>query len=232
MKSSISEQLKNVKTEPADVSEYGQLPLREDVVVFEESTIKQWDKLRIIRKNLKVVEKYLSSNNGEKLNVWIAETKNDGASKVVLEKIGNHNDATGGISAYYLNLQNYYDQEEKKYDELEAKDIVPDDVKASTGEKREVRAEKRKTRGQVRKLKMRDLKRDEKGYLVVEIEEPAVLNADGGQNDEEKKEIETPKKVGDEVLKKTKNNVGIWIAGTLITITAVTTIVALTNTNK
>ena len=79
------------------------------------------------------------------------------------------------------------------------------------------------------KLKMRDLKRDEKGYLMVEIEEPSlVLNADGSGD----KKDESVAEKAEEVIKKTKNNIGVWIAGTLITITAITIVVSLSNKNK
>ncbi len=228
MKSTLADQLKSIKSEPTDVSEYGKLPVREDIVVLEPAAQKQWDKLRMIRKNLKVVDKYIATSGGETLNEWIAATKNDGISKVVLDKIGSHNDATGGISAYFFNLQKFYDQEEQKYDEIEEKEILPDDIKKMVGDLRADRSEKRGNRAKARKIKLRDLKKDDKGYLVVEIEEPEVLNADGGQEQPAPEpKLENPK----DVIEKSKKNIGVWIAGTLILITVITVGVSLTKSN-
>lgn len=206
-----------------DFSAYGKLPIREDVLLAESGDgplMKQWEKLQYIRKNLSILNRYVVSNKGEKIAVWLKDNK-EGMSPVVLEKIGAHNDETGGISAYFFNLQNFYDEQEALYDSMEAKDKFPDDVKKIAYDLRRGRAEKRVARRVIRKGKMKDLVADNKGYLKYEIEEPTVVAVDGG---EKAPAVVVPteeeKKVGEAIVK-SKKKIMIWIAGTLIAVTAI-----------
>ena len=222
MKPSIKDQLSGIKL---DTSEYGWLPIREDVLCFDpdNGTQKQWEKLNIIRKNLKVVNKYIHPNKGESINDWITQTGNNGISKIVLSSIGKHNDETKGITAYFINLQKFYDQEEEKYDTLEENAGINTDMKLAISELRDERKEKRKIRRSARKLKLRDLKKDGNGYLVVgDEEEPHKI--------EEKNEIKEQKESvlqTQELIKNSKKRIRVWLVGAFITITAISLIASL-----
>lgn len=219
MNASLADQLKEAKL---DYSSYGKLPIREDVLVFrkgneeDKDIMKQWEKISYLQKHLSTIDRYIQHNKGEKLGDWLKQN-NIKISKIVFDKIGNHNNATGGISAYFLNLQNFYDQEEEKYDKMEVDSNVPAEEKKIAEDLRKTRAEKRQTRRKVRKLKTRDLHADGKGYLQVDLEEPAVVKEEVVSTSEEKKAEE---KV-EEAVKSTKKNIGIWIAGTVIVIAAI-----------
>lgn len=219
MKPDLATQLKEAKL---DYSGYGRLPIREDVLVFRKGNeenkdiMEQWEKLSYLQKHLSTIDRYIQRNKGEKLGDWL-KSNNIGLSKIVLDKIGNHNNATGGISAYFLNLQNFYDQEEEKYDRMEMDSNVPADIKNIAEDLRKTRAEKRQMRRKTRKLKMRDLQADGKGYLQVDLEEPAVVKEEVVPTTEEKKSEE---KV-EEAVKTTKRNIGIWVAGTVISLTVI-----------
>lgn len=230
MNASLAEQLKGASL---NFNDYGRLPMREDMLLFGKTegqppVIKQWDKLRLIRKNLFVLSKYLQKNNGETVSDWIHNNR-ESLSDNAIAKIGNYNDETGGISAYFFNLQNFYDQQEQDYDATESKSIAPPDAKEAINKMRLTRTEKRKVRGVLRKEKLKNLKSDGKGFLVVEMDEPPtpapVKNADG-----EKPIAENPKPVIEkkptdaavEEIYKTRRKIGIALAGTVIFITAVT----------
>ena len=223
MKKDILDQLKDVKL---DFSTYARLPVRDDILIIndpkEGALLKQWEKLNYLRKHLKILDEYISNNKGQTLAQWLSGWKR-GLSKIVLDKIGSHNNDTGGISVYFLNLQTFYDEQEAVYDALEARAAVPADLKEPVGAMREARAEKRKNRAVVRKARQKDLKADNKGYLLFTVEEePAAA-------EEEKKEEEVPKKeeekktTPEEKIKKA-GKVGVWIAGIVITVTAITVI--------
>ena len=212
----LADLLKDVKID--FTSDYGRLPIREDVLVFNpnEAVMKQWEKLHYLQKHLRVIDKYIQHNKGETLNEAL-KARNIGLSKNVTDKIGNHNNKTGGISMYFLNLQNFFDLEEEKYDKMEGNVSMPGDIQNIVGELRKEREAKRQTRRKVRKLKMRDMKADGKGYLYVEAEEPKV---------EEKKEAEEKKMEAEaapvvEAIKKSKKNILVWIAGATIAIAAI-----------
>lgn len=220
MKPSIADQLKEVKL---NFSDYFRLPMREDVLVFNsaDGIVKQWEKLLYLQKHLKTINRYIEKNKGEKLNDWL-KTNNAGLSKIVLDKIGNHNNETGGISSYFFNLQNFYDIEEEKYDKMEESASMPDDLQNVISELRNKRTEKRTIRRKTRKLKMRDMKADGKGYLYVDVEEPPMQEEkkDETTNTEIKKAEE---KVVDAVNKGRKN-IMVWIAGITISIAVISII--------
>ena len=233
MNASLAEQLKGASL---NFNDYGRLPMREDMLLFGKTeghlpVIKQWDKLRLIRKNLYVLSKYLQKNNGETVSEWLHNNR-ESLSDNAIAKIGNYNDETGGISAYFYNLQNFYDQQEQDYDAAESKSPAPDDAKEAIAKMRLIRTEKRKVRGVLRKEKLKNLKSDGKGFLVVEMEEPPKpkpapdKNADGEKPvSSEKPNLVTEKKTTDEAVEaiyKTRRKIGIALAGTVIFITAVT----------
>lgn len=232
MKPTLSDQLKDFKL---DFSDYGRLPIREDVIVFDasdaeknKSIMKLWERLNYLRKHLKIIDRYIQHNKGETLIEWLQQT-NQALSEKVLKEIGNYNNETGGISAYFLNLQDFYDKQEAMYDDAESKVTIPDDLKNAVNELRPTRLDKRKARSKTRKIKFKDMKKDNKGYFKVEIEEP-VAPADGDVKEKLegiKEKLETEKKMK-EVEKKTKS-IGIWIAGTLIAVTAIGTFMAIKN---
>src|SRR3990167_3007178 len=130
MKPSLADQLKEAKF---NFSDYARLPIKEDVLIFkkpsgsdadDDALMKQWEKLQYLQKHLKTINRYIQKNKGEKLNEWL-KINNVGLSKIVLNKIGNHNNETGGISSYFFNLQNFYDIEEEKYDKVEENASIP-----------------------------------------------------------------------------------------------------------
>ena len=249
MGTQLFEQLKDVKL---DYSAYGALPILEDVVLIApqkpedvklRTVFKQWEKLNYLRKHLRILDGYIRFNKGLVLKDWLAIKKCD-LSNHVVEKIGDHNNDTGGISAYFFNLQNYYDEQEHHYDNMEALSTVPPDIKRHIDALRVARRGKRKMRGEMRRLQMRDLKKSDKGYLVIEVEEPANVmhNADGGEQKEtapppkpDVKKPESPKpddKPAMDVLTKVKSNITVWIAGTAITLTVVALAVGLSGGQK
>lgn len=219
MNPSLADQLKNVKL---DSSDYSRLPIREDVLVFKDSAnvMKQWNKLVSLQSHLKVINRYIQRNKGEKLNDWL-KTNNLVLSRNVLDKIGNHDNATGGISAYFLNLQNFYDGEEEKYDAMEENGGVPDDLQRILKEMRDARAEKRATRRKVRKLKLKDLKADGKGYLIVNVEEPEAPKEEPKKTVEEKKLEDAVKGAG--------KNIGKWV---LIAVGSVAVLALIANSKE
>lgn len=219
MKSSLAEQLAGIKL---DFSTYSKLPIREDVLIFDDAKpgdkdkkpiLAQWEKLHYLRNHLERLNRYLQKNNGETIRDWMV-ANNTGLSKNVLDKIGSHNNKTGGISAYFFNLQNFYDQEEQKYDDMEANAKMPNDLIGLIGELRKKRFEKRNERRAVRKIKLRDMKADGKGYLEIAVEEPAVVQA---ANAEAEKAVEATVAA----VKKTTSKVAIWIAGAVIVVAGI-----------
>lgn len=224
MNPSLADQLKDVKL---DTSDYSRLPIREDVLVFKKNDkedkdlLKQWEKLHYLRNHLKTINRYIQKNKGEKLYDWL-RANNTGLSKMVLDKIGNHNNETGGISMYFLNLQNFYDGEEEKYDKMESDTSMPGDLQTIVREMMEARTEKRQLRRKARKLQMRDMKKDGKGYLYVDVEEPKKVE----EVKEEKKETPKEVEVVQDAIKKTKSNIAVWIAGTIITIGVISLLVS------
>lgn len=221
MRPSLKDQLAGIKL---DFSTYSKLPIREDVLVFDNSSpddkekkaiLAQWEKLNYLRTHLDRLNQYIQKNHGESIGDWLARN-NIGLSKVVLEKIGSHNNSTGGISAYFFNLQNFYDQEEQKYDEMEAKAKMPSDISNLIGDLRNRRYEKRLERREMRKLKMKDMKADGLGYLQIVVDEPEVVAADEAPQSEIKKsEVAVALAV-----KKVHGNISIWIAGAIIVVAA------------
>lgn len=251
MKNALAEKLKEVKI---DYSAYGTLPIREDAYLIQPASeedkknktlFKQWEKLNYIRKNLKILDRYIKTSGSEKLTDWLKKN-NVGMSTVVLEKIGSHTNETGGISAYFFNLQKFYDEQEIIYDIKEALAHVPADFSGAIDAMRKEREEKRNGRGKTRKLFIRDMKLDGKGYLNIPEEMPTreelsagkglsavkdlastdglILSADGSQAAEEVKKTTAPlenkngadkAKIGEELKKKNKK-IGIYVAGTVI----------------
>ena len=233
-------QLKDVKF---DFEEYGKLPLREHVLLFDNAMLqKQWDKLRYIRKNLYISNKYLESKSDAKLADWLTEN-NQRLSDNVIKEMGDHNNETGGITAYFLNLQEFYDKEEIAYDDMEKEIFAPEDISPEIEELRKTRKEKRQNRYKARKLMTKDLKKDGKGYLMVDIEEPETPNENepknvDGEGKQEPKEKVKPKEESiapeqtiaitpEQAIAKKQRVISICIAGTIILVSGIAVIAAL-----
>lgn len=242
--------LEELKTKKLDYSAYGRLPIVEDVYLLEEKNeklkknralLEQYKKLKYIQKNLRLLDKYIQTNKGETLQDWLVLDKS-GMSENVISKIGKHNNETGGISSYFFNLQNFYDAEEAIYDKMEADCKVPEDIEKAIPSMRKERDSKRSNRGVTRKLLIRDMKADNKGYILVEMEEPSVvgeepvlLNATGDSSAVDPESTSTDAKTTEVknedasklntdtggLEKKIKSNINIWIAGTLIVVIGV-----------
>jgi len=248
MKPTLAEQLRGIKL---DYQEYGRLPIHEDVLVFgvkknedgkivsDRELLRQWKKLNLLRKNLKILNSYIQQNKdnkGETLNGWVARTGNRGISHLILKQIGDHTNETGGISAFFLNLQNFYDLQEEKYDALEMASQVSGDMEKSVLAMRDARQAKRRTRKKARKLKFKEMNTDGKGYLLIAAEEPTIEAPEAkkepqGKSEPDKKDGggESPKNdAADKAMKKVKRNMQILVAGTIITVAVVATVAALT----
>jgi hypothetical protein len=222
MKPTLADQLKEVKL---DTSTYSRLPIREDVLVMDkDGLLKQWEKLLYLQKHLRTINWYIHDNKGEVLGEWL-KNKKQGLSNRVISEIGNHNNKTGGITVYFLNLQNFYDKQEELYDKQEEASKLPGDMQTIIFDLRKAREEKRKTRREMRKIRLRDLKKDGKGYLSIVVEEP---KAPEDVKEESKRQEPNGEQIV-EAVKKTRKNIGIWIAGTVIVVGA---IVAIANAKK
>ena len=210
-----------LKKEKLDFSTYAKLPLMDDALVIEEPEFedrkakvlfKQWEKLNYLRKNLKILDQYIHNNNIESLSEWLKKN-GSGMSDVVIKKIGKYNNETGGISAYFFNLQKLYDENEAKYDALEAKSKPGDGDEEAIAKMRGEREEKRKNRSQTRKALLKDLKANNKGYLKIEFEEehPAEVEmaADGGASKDEpvKEDVKKTNPVVEKEADKVKNEI-------------------------
>lgn len=223
----FAEKLKGIKL---NFKTYGDLPIGEDVVLispidgnegYSKALYKQWEKLIYIQRSLGVLNKYIQNNDGEKFGEWLKANQLT-TSDEVYKKLHGHNNETGGISAYFFNLQTFYDEQEALYDNMEASGKAPEDFKTAILKLREERGDKRKTRGEERKIVVKDMKKDGKGYLYVELEEPPVA--------EEKKsnsEVKAEKAITEEVskIKKSTKNLGIYVAGSLIFVAIVVAVV-------
>lgn len=222
----IAEQLKGLNL---NFKSYGQLPIREDVLVIQhpdaeiakkKGVLKQWEKLKYLREHLQTIDRYLKKNKGETIREWI-KANNEGLSKMVLDKIGDHNDSTGGISVYFLNLQNHYDEAEEYYDKIEKESKLPKDLVVVIPELRKEREKKRGARRKERKIRLKDIKTNGKGYLVVQVPEAPENNAEASDTEPEQiqKTAEAKNKI--EEATKSASNIGIWIAGITITVAVV-----------
>ena len=238
--------LEQISTQRLDYSTYGRLPIAEDIYVIEEkdpelkkkkAVLDQFKKLKYIQKNLRILDMYIQQNKGEPLQDWLVSNKH-GMSKNVLSKIGKYNNVTGGISLYFFNLQNFYDEEEAIYDRLEASSNLPVDLSKAVPSMRQDREKKRANRGKCRKIMLKDLKSDGKGYIEVDLGEAKkedapseLLNADGliSESDPESQSTEKtnvtmepePTDANKEKLEKATSNIHIWIAGTIVVVTAI-----------
>lgn len=215
----FAEKLKGLKL---NFKTYGDLPIGEDVVLiqpldgnseYNKALYKQWEKLIYIQRSLGTLNKYIQNNQGEKFGEWL-KINQLRTSDEVYKKLHSHNNETGGISAYFFNLQTFYDEQEALYDNMEASGVAPADFKVAVLKLREERGDKRKTRGEERKIHLKDMKKDGKGYLYVELEEPPVAE----EPKKTKSEVEADKKISQEVgkINKSTKNLGIYIAGTVL----------------
>ena len=237
----IGDKLKDLKL---DYSAYTNLPSYADIILVKQNNeednkkqllIEKWRKVNYIRKHLKIVNDYIDNNKGETVNDWCAKNGH-GLADHVKKEIGEFNNETGGISSYFYQLQNFHDLEETEYDKMEADSTAPPEIKKAIDGLRDERGKKRTTRTGLRKKLVKDLKKDGKGYLVMEIEkEPAVQEefaADGTSetkvvSDKDKKtETTTEKKepVANVEGEKVKSKIGakiVCVAGFAIFITVV-----------
>lgn len=239
-KKQIADQLKDI---PLDFSAYGILPMREDVLLFvpkdeeqrkAKAILKLWEKLNYLRNHMRAFDEYLKKNNGETVSEW-RKKHNAGFSPKVIEAIGAYNNSTGGISAYFFNLQNYFDEQEELYDRMEASADLPADCSATIEKLREQRKYKRKNRRVIRKEQMQKLKADGKGYIEINLGDESAPNENEKNTKAEAEAIKSDETKIEEataaVVKKT-SNIGIWIAGTVIFVAAAIAIVSATSNEK
>ena len=229
-KSILAEKLSGLKL---DYEAYGHMPMRLEVLAIvppkdkaPDGLVKQYDKITYIKQHLQKVNDYIKSGTKKPINIWDAETK-AGLSTRVLSELKGHNNETGGISMYFYNLQNLYDIEEALYDKMESECELPADSKKQILALRAERLEKRKTRSAERKILVKDLKKDGKGYLYVEVEkEPEAVEKEKKKKEEEERlaadgAIKEEVKKETEKIKKTTSKVGVYVAGTVIFVTLV-----------
>lgn len=227
----ITIQLKNLKL---DFDKYGKLPKMEVLVsIIKGNDIQnivnaknQLKKIKILRKNLFALDRYIQAQTDNIFSDWLKENGIN-ISAIVYRKLGNYNNKTGGISDYYLNLQRYYDIEEEKYDGLELKVILPENLKEEFETNRKIRGEKRKTRKIIQKGLFRDMKKDDKGYIVVNLGEPETYSAEAPKSEPPTPDIkakEVVPEVAPEIktdIKKSSKKIAIWLVGSLIFVTAI-----------
>ena len=187
MNASLAEQLKNISIDWS-TKDYGKIPLPEQLFALQQKLPKeeadalaaQWETLKLLRKNLLSLDKYIKENRGETLAQWVRATGNGIADRVYKE-MGNANDSTKGITGYFLNLQNVYDNEEEKYDKMESSkstvkgapvSLTPEFDNAHFEVMRIERGSMRKNRTKSRNLRLKDLRKDKLGYIILD-EEPA-----------------------------------------------------------
>jgi hypothetical protein len=253
MNQSLAEQLAGIKL---NIKDYGQLPQNDQLYLLtkilpadkRESITKKWDMLGIMRKNLIVLDKYLRNNKDETLAEWLSNN-NENIAQRIYDELGSFNDGNKGISVYFLNLQKLYDEEEKKYDDLENAKGLPDSEKAVFEPMREDRASKRDVRRKARKLLLKDFKKNNQGYLIIE-EENNVIEPVEATAPEPKEEVPTP--TAEDVKETTetaeqvnqpkeevheavpifnadakgpiKKNITVWLVGAAIVLTAIVVI--------
>ena len=216
MKPNLADQLQKIKL---DFSSYSKLPIREDVILMGEKNrnlIKQWEKLNMLRKHLQTIDRYIQHNKGELLKEWL-KVNNTNLASHVLDQIGKHNNDTGGISAYFYNLQTFYDTQEKIYDDMEAGVPAPPDLVEFIKAMRATRKLKSEERRDLRKIKVRNMKKDGKGFLAIPVDEPVLMAASDG---EKESTVNADVKPVVDALNKGKSNIKIWIGGGLILIAA------------
>ncbi|KKS77127.1 MAG: hypothetical protein UV51_C0010G0032 [Candidatus Woesebacteria bacterium GW2011_GWC1_42_9] len=228
MKASFADQLKG---QTFNFAEYGYLPIREDVILFKEKDawvpiIKLWEKLNYVRNHLRLINDYINKNKGETVDEWL-RANGKTMSDLVRKEIGSHNNSTGGISAYFYNLQHFFDAEEEKYDASEGKAEIPESIRSANETMRRQRGEKRAARRKIRKEKLKDLKRDGKGFLLVDLGTP-VSNVDAEIKKVADKVAGVPGIPTDmaEKINKSTKGIGIVIAGTVIFVGVVSLILA------
>lgn len=199
MKPSLAEQLSKIQFSTKD---YGSLPPPDKTFEISKTLtpedskkfIDQWEKLKLIRKNLLTLDRYISYNKGETLNEWLSKNSDNIADRIRKE-LGDFNDKDKGISLYFLNLQKVYDDEEKKYDDYEGIDTMLEIDKGFFEPLNKERGGKRKNRIEGRNAKLRDFKKNDKGFLLIEEEtednDESVKQATPGSKEQEKK-IEAP----------------------------------------
>lgn len=225
-----------------DFEAYGQLPSRNDVLVLDvpegkdpEALVKKLDQLLYIGSHLRKINDYIESGTKESINEWDGRTV-AGLSTKVLSDLKGHNNETGGISAYFYNLQNKYDEYEAVFDEMEAACTVSEDIRDLIPRLRAGREEKRKTRRELRKVMVKGLKKDDKGYLYIETEEPPVetekKGTDASPDTEPKKDAsEKTESIDGVTLKKKISSKTVTVAGIAILLTVVIA-VAVTSKNE
>lgn len=231
MNDSLTDQLKNIKL---DYRAYGRLPQRVEVFTISKEQKKEedgkalldkWALLNYLRKQLMILDKYLQDGGEDTLKDWLSDNS-EGLSEQAYKTLAGHNNQTGGISAYFLNLQKKYDQEEAAYDKLEKKADIPEYLKEETKAFRAERIEKRKVRAKIQKMRFKGMKKDEKGYLYYSLEDPP-RSLEAIENSKDKKEEpvdkkEEPAEQGDaQAMEDVGERIGIAIAGVTIFVAAV-----------
>lgn len=241
MKPSIKEQLSTLNF---NFGAYGPMPIADDVLLFKNQPIfKKYQDLYYIRQNLKTLNDYLKQNKGETLNDWLKQY-NQTLSVNITGQVGKYNNNHGGISGLFYNLQNMYDIEEANYDAMESQLSVGDiSVRNDLNKMLGQRVAKRRNRSTMRKKLVNNLKTNNLGYIVVDIESEApAQNAAGPQpNNTEKTEVNsTPAPENKEaettntnkpaqpnnITQVKRKNIGIKIAGTILFVTLASIIIS------
>ena len=180
-KPNLADQLKGVKL---DTETYGNFPSTEDFMYAVQALqpdkadeiSKQRNKLFIMRKNLKILDRYIHQNTGEKFLEWLNDEGIQGAAQRVISAIGKYDDKTKGITLYFLKLQEIYDNDEEIYDGMEDSEDMEQIDRDNTKPLRDERAEKRKLRRDARKVLTKGLKKDKQGYILLEENMPEQEN--------------------------------------------------------
>lgn len=241
-KSVLADKLAGLKL---DFEDYGEFPNRMDVQALvapngksTNDVLQQYDKLAYIQKHLNKIDEYIKSKTQEPINDWDARTK-AGLSTKVLSKLKGFNNKDGGISMYFHDLQTIYDGEEAMYDSMEAQCESDVDSKNMFESLRNDRLVKRKTRSDERKLLVKDLKKDGKGFLFVEVENAPVKDEAKEESAKENKPADGEKEVIDEKVKeetdkiqKNSKRIGVYIAGFTIAVTVVIAIASAVSEKK
>lgn len=232
MEKTLGEQLSEIKL---DKRVFGKLPLREGMVEIDRvapdfKLYDHWKNLNYLRKHLYIIDKYLQGNKGETLNGWLMNTGQFLSTKVV-EAIGGFNNNKKGITLYFLNLQQIYDEKEKQYDTAEAACLnsvqMPHEIRDEFRMYNDERTQKRDERKSFRNFHFKHLRKNKEGFFELSVPEVEINPSDKMVNN--KQVIEETKinyNAGGEeakaVIEKSKeSHIGIYIAGAVIFIAGI-----------
>lgn len=176
LKASLADQLK--KLSPTfDFNDYGKLPGKELIcnaaatipeMAAQDDLVNQWSKLQYLADHLEALDKYIQENSNETLIDWTQRLNLVMAPHLIAE-IGKFDNKTGGISVYFLKLQQIFDEQEEIYDGMESDPYIMNEYANELNPLRANRDKKRKQRRDARKMQYKELKKDSKGYFVINL---------------------------------------------------------------